>query len=113
MQRVKCERGKVLVKGKGYLWTKRTYDHFELSFSCKFSEGDNSGVFHRCDKSNPIRGGFQVELMDNEGFQKTYGKKDAMKLTGSLWNGQTPSWDTSKRIGIWVSPVTLSHSQTP
>ena len=72
------------VRGKGYIWSKAEYENFDLTLSYKLSEGANSGVFYRVnDKNNPVQDGLEVQLMDNEGFQKTHGKKDAKKLNGS------------------------------
>ena len=39
-------------------------------WNIKLSEGANSGIFYRTDKDNPVQGGLEIQLMDNEGFQK-------------------------------------------
>ncbi|MGB0580728.1 MAG: 3-keto-disaccharide hydrolase [Limisphaerales bacterium] len=101
MEKVKAKNGKVRVRGMGYIWTKKEYGDFELSLSYKLSEGANSGVFYRTDKDNPVNGGFEIQLMDNEGFQKTHGKKDAKKLNGSFYEGKAPSSNPANPVGEW------------
>ena len=101
MEKVKAKNGKVRVRGMGYIWTKKEYGDFELNLSYKLSEGANSGVFYRTDKDNPVHGGFEIQLMDNEGFQKTHGKKDAKKLNGSFYDAKAPSSDPAKPVGEW------------
>lgn len=101
MEKVKAKNGKVRVRGMGYIWTKKEYGNFELKLSYKLSEGANSGVFYRTDKDNPVNGGFEIQLMDNEGFQKTHGKKDAKKLNGSFYDAKAPSSNPAKPVGKW------------
>ena len=75
MQEQKDKKGQVRLRGMGYLWTKNEFSDFELSLSYKLSPGANSGVFYRTDKNNPVQGGFELQLMDNEGFQKKANRK--------------------------------------
>jgi hypothetical protein len=101
MEEVTLKNGKKRVKGMGYIWTKKDYSDFEISLSYKLSEGANSGVFYRTDKSNPVNAGFEIQLMDNEGFQKSHGIKDAKKLNGSFYEGKAPSSNPDKGVGEW------------
>jgi len=101
MEKVKDKQGRMRVRGMGYIWTKKEYGDFELSLSYKLSPGANSGVFYRADKDNPVQGGFEIQLMDNEGFQKTHGKKDPKKLNGSFYDAQAPSADPARPVGQW------------
>jgi hypothetical protein len=101
MEKVKDKKGKLLTRGMGYAWSKKTYGNFELTLSYKLSEGANSGIFYRTNPKNPVQGGFELQLMDNEGFQKTHGKKDAKKLNGSFYDAKAPSSDPSKPVGEW------------
>ncbi len=103
MVEVKQKNGQRKTRGMGNIWTKGTYGDFDLSLSYKLSAGANSGVFYRTDKDNPVQGGFELQLMDNEGFQKTHGKKDARKLTGSFYDAKAPSSDPSRPVGEWNS----------
>ena len=54
----------------GYLWTKQEFEDFELHLEYKLSEGANSGIFYRSDPQDPVQKGFEIQLMDNTGFQK-------------------------------------------
>jgi hypothetical protein len=104
MQEVKDKRGKTKARGMGYLWTKKEYSDFELKLSYKLSAGANSGVFYRTDKDDPVQGGFELQLMDNEGFQKKMNKKlPPRKLNGSFYDGLAPARDFSKPVGEWNS----------
>jgi hypothetical protein len=90
------------VRGKGYIWTKETFGDFELSLLYKLSEGANSGVFYRADSKDPVQNGFEVQLMDNKGFQAS--RKSELpprKLNGSFYDGVAAPKDFSKRVGLW------------
>ena len=68
----------------------------------KLSPGANSGIFYRSDKDNPVNGGFEIQLMDNEGFQKKSGRVlPARKLNASFYDGVAPKGDYSKPVGQW------------
>ncbi len=101
MQQVKAKDGSVKTRAMGNIWTRREFGDFDLHLSYKLSPGANSGVFYRADMKNPVQGGFEVQLMDNEGFQKTHGPKDARKLNGSFYDGKAPSHDPSNPPGEW------------
>ena len=70
MEKIIDKQGKERIKGMGYIWTKKDFQDFELKVEYKLSEGANSGIFYRTDKDNPVQGGLEIQLMDNEGFQK-------------------------------------------
>ncbi len=72
MEELKDKKGNKRLRGMGYIWTRAEYDDFDLTLSYKLSPGANSGVFCRTNKDNPVQEGFEIQLMDNEGFQKTY-----------------------------------------
>lgn len=101
MKQVEGKNGQPVTRGMGDIWTKKSYDDFILTLSYKLSVAANSGVFYRADKDNPVQGGFEVQLMDNEGFQKSHGKKDGRKLNGSFYDAQAPSSDPSNPAGQW------------
>jgi hypothetical protein len=102
MQEQKDKKGKVRLRGMGYLWTKKEFSDFELSLFYKLSTGANSGVFYRTDKNNPVQGGFELQLMDNDGFQKKANRKlPPRKLNGSFYDGVAPAKDFSKPVGQW------------
>ncbi len=101
METVKDKKGQERVRGMGYAWSKKTYGDFELALRYKLSEGANSGVFYRADPSDPVQAGLEIQLMDNEGFQKTHGKKDAKKLNGSFYDARASENDAAKPVGEW------------
>ena len=70
MKEEKLKNGQVRKRGMGYAWTAEKYEDFELELSYKLSAGANSGVFFRTDKDNPVQGGFEIQLLDDDGFQK-------------------------------------------
>jgi hypothetical protein len=102
MEKTKDKKGNERIKGMGYLWTKDEFSDFELSVEYKLSPGANSGIFYRSDKNNPVNRGLEIQLMDNEGFQKKANKVlPARKLNASFYDGVAPKGDYSKPIGQW------------
>jgi hypothetical protein len=97
----KDKNGKQRIKGRGYIWTKENYGDFALSLRYKLSEGANSGVFFRTDKDNPVQGGFEIQLLDNKGFQQVKGKKDPKNLNGALYDCQAAKLNPAKPVGRW------------
>ena len=102
MEKTKDKKGKERIRGMGYLWTKDEFSDFELSVEYKLSPGANSGIFYRSDKNNPVNRGLEIQLMDNEGFQKKANKVlPARKLNASFYDGVAPKGDYSKPVGQW------------
>ena len=102
METIKDGKGKERIRGMGYLWTKEKFGDFSLSLEYKLSEGANSGIFYRTDKDNPVQGGLEIQLMDNEGFQKKANKVlPPKKLNASFYDGAAPKGDFSKPLGQW------------
>ncbi|MDC0158066.1 DUF1080 domain-containing protein, partial [Verrucomicrobia bacterium] len=102
MEKTKDKKGKERIRGMGYLWTKEDFSDFELSLEYKLSAGANSGIFYRSDKNDPVHGGFEIQLMDNEGFQKKANKVlPPRKLNASFYDGVAPKGDFSKPVGQW------------
>jgi hypothetical protein len=101
MEEVKQKDGKTRTKSMGYIWTKASYENFTLTLNYKLSAGANSGIFYRTDPENPVQGGFEIQLLDNEGFQKVKGKKDPKNLNGAFYDCQGPKTDPAKPVGQW------------
>ena len=102
METIKDDKGQERIRGMGYLWTKDEFGDFSLSLEYKLSEGANSGIFYRSDKDNPVQGGLEIQLMDNEGFQKKAKKVlPPKKLNASFYAGAAPKGDFSKPLGQW------------
>ena len=86
----------------GYLWTRNNYGDFSLTLDYKLSEGANSGIFYRTNPKDPVQGGFEIQLMDNEGFQKKSNRVlPPRKLNASFYDGVAPTGDFSKPVGQW------------
>lgn len=101
MKDFEADDGSITKRGMGYIWTKADYGDFELSLSYKLSEGANSGVFYRSEKADPVHRGFEVQLMDDAGYQKAHGPLDARKRNGSFYEGKAPEADPAKPVGEW------------
>ena len=102
MNKTVDSNGKEHIRGKGYIWTKDTYGDFEINLLYKLTEGANSGVFYRADPKDPVQNGFEVQLMDNKGFQAAKKRElPARKLNGSFYDGVAAPKDFSKRVGLW------------
>ena len=102
MERAKDKKGVERLVGMGFLWTKREFGDFALSLEYKLSEGANSGIFYRTDKNDPVQGGFEIQLMDDAGFQKKAKKAlPPRKLNASFYDGVAPKGDYAKPVGQW------------
>ena len=102
MKTAKDKKGRERIQGMGYIWTSETFDNFELTLEYKLSEGANSGIFYRTDKNDPVQSGFEIQLMDNKGFQKKAKKVlPPRKLNASFYDGIAPNGDYSKPVGQW------------
>lgn len=96
-----AKTGKEQVRGRGDIWSRQTYGDFEVTLGYKLSEGANSGVFYRSNMNDSVQDGFEIQLMDNVGFQKTHGEKDDRKLNGSFYDCLAPSANPQNPIGEW------------
>ncbi len=105
MESSEGDDGTVKTRSMGYIWTKADYGDFELSLSYKLSKAANSGVFYRSDKGDPVHRGFEVQLMDDAGYQEAHGKLDGRKLNGSFYEGRAPEADPAKPVGQWNTLV--------
>ncbi|MAI74314.1 MAG: hypothetical protein CMM01_25925 [Rhodopirellula sp.] len=103
MQEAKSRNGTTRTRGMGYIWTRQTYADFELKLKYKLSKAANSGVFYRSDPSDPVQKGFEIQLLDNEGFQAVKGPKDPKNLNGALYDAQAANAQTDKPVGQWNS----------
>lgn len=101
MEEVRQKNGNTRTRGMGYIWTREPFDDFELSLSYKLSEAANGGVFFRTDPTNPVQGGFEIQLMDDEGIRRSRGELEAKKLNGSLYDCQAASRNPGKPAGQW------------
>ncbi len=93
--------GKTRTTGRGYIWTKKQFENFELTLQYKLSEAANSGIFFRTDPANPVQGGFEIQLLDDSGYIKSHPEAKPNQLNGSLYDCQAPTADASRPLGQW------------
>jgi hypothetical protein len=102
MEKIKDKKGVERLKGMGFLWTKKKFSDFSLRLDYKLSVGANSGIFYRSNPKDPVQEGFEIQLMDNEGFQKKAKKiLPPRKLNASFYDGVAPKGEFSNPVGQW------------
>ena len=102
MEKIKDKKGVERLKGMGFLWTQKKFSDFSLRLDYKLSKGANSGIFYRSNPEDPVQEGFEIQLMDNEGFQKKAKKiLPPRKLNASFYDGVAPKGEFSNPVGQW------------
>ena len=85
----------VVARGSN-IFTEKEFEHFELRFDFKISDGGNSGVYLR-------RGGFEVQLLDD--YPERYQNLQDWQYSGSLYGFVPPRERVSKQPGEWQTMV--------
>ena len=85
-------------KPGGYIWSKETYDDFEISIDYKTSEKCNSGLFFRTDPKNAVQGGFEIQIASANIY-------DGKHVVGSLYDAREPAESAGKPDGEWNTMV--------
>lgn len=98
---VKGKDGQPRKAGRGYLWTRQAYEDFDLTLAYKLGPATNSGVFFRTDPKNPVQGGFEIQLMDDAGFQATHPNTTPRNLNGALYDAVAPAAHPVRPVGEW------------
>ena len=101
MEKTKDKKGIERLKGMGYLWTRNNYGDFSLTLDYKLSEGANSGIFYRTNPKDPVQGGFEIQLMDNEGFQKKSNRVLPPRKAQCILLRWRRTEEFSKPVGQW------------
>jgi hypothetical protein len=101
-----AEGGMIVCKsgGGGYLLTEKEYGNFDLRFQYRWSkEGGNSGVALRTPaKGDPAYAGMEIQLIDDEGWEKVYKSRLApYQHTGSIYDVQPAKQQANNPIGEW------------
>jgi hypothetical protein len=83
-----------------YLWSKKTYEDFEIEFEYKVQTKGNSGFYFRVgDVNDPVKKGIEVQIYDSAS------KKADTKLTdhdsGGIIPGIPPTKNAAKPAGEW------------
>jgi hypothetical protein len=81
-------------KPGGYIWSKKTFEDFEITLEYKTSEKCNSGLFFRTDPKNAVQGGFEIQLA-------SAGLYSGKHVVGALYDAQEPSAGAGKPDGEW------------
>lgn len=85
-------------KPGGYIWSKKSYENFEISLDYKTSEKCNSGLFFRTDPKNAVQGGFEIQIASD-------GLYSGKHVVGSLYDAKSPSAAAGKPDGEWNTMV--------
>lgn len=101
-----AEGGAIVCKGGGggYLLTEKEFADFELRCEYRWSkEGTNSGIGLRTpEKGDPAYAGMEIQLIDDEGWEKVHKFKLApYQHTGSIYDVQPAKPAANKPIGEW------------
>ena len=101
-----AEDGAIVCKGGGggYLLTDKEYGDFEFRCEYKWAkDGGNSGVGIRTpEKGDPAYAGMEIQLIDDEGWEKVNGSKLAdYQHTGSIYDVQPAKTQANKPVGEW------------
>ena len=90
--------------GGGYLLTEKEYGDFEFRCEYKWAkDGGNSGVGIRTPaKGDPAYAGMEIQLIDDEGWEKVHKSKLApFQHTGSVYDVQPAKGTANKPVGEW------------
>lgn len=80
-----------------YLWSKKDYKDFEISFDYLLQKGSNSGFYFRVgDKNDPVAQGIEVQIFDSAGAAKLNDHS-----SGGVIPGVPPTKDAAKPAGEW------------
>ena len=101
-----AENGFIVCKGGGGGWLLTEKEFGDFEFRCEYrwsGPGGNSGVALRTPtKGDPAYVGMEIQLIDDEGWEKTRGGKLAdYQHTGAIYDVQPPKKQANKPIGEW------------
>jgi len=83
-----------------YLWSKKTYEQFEIEFEYTVQKGGNSGFYFRVsDKDKPVQKGIEVQIYDSgsKGPDAKLNDHDS----GGIIPGIPPTKNAAKPAGEW------------
>lgn len=70
---------------------------FELHLEYKLAKGCNSGVFLRIEPNDPLRRGFEIQVLDD------FGQEPTKHTSGAVYDVVTPMFNLSRPAGEWNS----------
>ena len=89
--------GSSLTKLRYAGYTGRPFGNFELHLEFRLARRTNSGVFLRVRENDPVRRGFEVQVLDD------YGRPPSLTGTGSLYDVTCHMYNMARRHGEWNS----------
>ncbi|MGI6139469.1 MAG: 3-keto-disaccharide hydrolase [Candidatus Hydrogenedentales bacterium] len=89
--------GKSLGKLRYAGYTAREFSDFELHVEFKLAKRTNSGVFLRVKENDPVRRGFEIQVLDD------HGKVPCRTGTGSIYDMACPMYNLARPAGEWNS----------
>jgi len=83
-----------------YLWSKKTYEDFEIEFEYTVQKSGNSGFYFRVgDVNDPVKKGIEVQIYDSA--SKAAGGKLTDHDSGGVIPGVPPTKNATKPAGEW------------
>jgi hypothetical protein len=73
------------------------YGDFELHVEFRLAKDTNSGIFLRAHWDDPVRRGFEIQILDD------HGKPPSDHGSGALYDIATPMFNMSRPLGEWNS----------
>ena len=89
--------GKSLTTLRYVGYTGQPFSDFELHLEYKVASRANSGVFLRVQENDPVRRGFEVQVLED------HGKPPSYTSSGSVYDVVTPMFNMSRPAGEWNS----------
>lgn len=89
--------GRSLTKLRYAGYTGRVFGDFELHLEFRLARRTNSGVFLRVTENDPVRRGFEVQVLDD------HGRHPNRTGTGSLYDVACPMFNMARPAGEWNS----------
>lgn len=78
-------------------YTGREFGDFELHLEFRLAKRTNSGVFLRVKENDPVRRGFEVQVLDD------HGRYPSRTGTGSIYDMACPMYNLARPAGEWNS----------
>ena len=78
-------------------YTGREFGDFDLHLEYRVAPRTNSGVFLRVKENDPVRRGFEVQVLDD------HAKPPTMTSSGSIYDMVSPMFNMSRPTGEWNS----------
>lgn len=98
--------GKSLGKLRYAGYTDREFGDFELHLEFKLAKRTNSGVFLRVKENDPVRRGFEIQVLDD------YRRPPNRTGTGSIYDIACPMYNLARPAGEWNSyDITVQGKQ--